>query len=68
MTEQFRKICVVTGSRAEYGVMYWVLKTLQANEAIELQMVATGTHMSADHGMTHRAIEDDGFRIDKKID
>ena len=68
MTDQPRKICIVTGSRAEYGVMYWVLKKLQADDAINLQVIATGAHLSADHGMTHRIIEDDGFRIDKKID
>ena len=68
MTDQPRKICIVTGSRAEYGVMYWVLKKLQADDAINLQVIATGAHLSAEHGMTHRVIEDDGFRIDKKID
>lgn len=41
-----RRICVVTGSRAEYGLLYWLLKDIAADPELELQLVATGMHLS----------------------
>lgn len=63
-----RRICVVTGSRAEYGLLYWLMKEIQASPALELQVVATGMHLSPEFGLTYRGIEEDGFRIDDKVE
>jgi UDP-N-acetylglucosamine 2-epimerase (non-hydrolysing) len=62
-----RKICVVTATRAEYGLLFWLLKALQVTEGIELQLIATGTHLSNAHGRTIHQIESDGFKIDARI-
>ena len=63
-----RKICVVTGSRAEYGLMRSLLGAIAADPALTLQIVATGMHLSPEFGMTYRSIEEDGFRIDAKVE
>ncbi|MBV6410861.1 MAG: UDP-N-acetylglucosamine 2-epimerase [Burkholderiales bacterium] len=63
-----RRISVVTGSRAEYGLLYWLMKEIQASPALELQVVATGMHLSPEFGLTFRNIEEDGFRIDEKVE
>ena len=63
-----KKICVVTGTRAEYGIMYWLLKYLQEDNDIQLQIIATGMHLSPEFGLTFKEIEKAGFTIDKKIE
>lgn len=63
-----RKICVVTGTRAEYGLMRWLMEAIAANEALELQLVVTGMHLSPEFGLTWHAIEEDGFKIDRKVE
>jgi UDP-N-acetylglucosamine 2-epimerase (non-hydrolysing)/GDP/UDP-N,N'-diacetylbacillosamine 2-epimerase (hydrolysing) len=63
-----RKICVVTGSRAEYGLLYWLMKEIQADADLQLQIIATGMHLSPEFGLTHRSIEEDGFTIDAKVE
>lgn len=63
-----RKICVVTGSRAEYGLLKWVMEGIRASSVLELQIVATGMHLSPEFGLTYREIESDGFRIDHKVE
>lgn len=63
-----RTICVVTGSRAEYGLLYWVLKEIQRAPDLQLQIVATGMHLSPEFGSTYRTIESDGFQIDAKVE
>jgi len=63
-----RKICVVTGSRAEYGLLYWLMKEIQADEDLQLQIIATGMHLSPEFGLTYKTIEDDGFTIDAKVE
>lgn len=63
-----RKVCVVTGSRAEYGILFPVLKEIQRDERLALQLVATTMHLSDEFGSTYRQIEKDGFTIDEKID
>ena len=63
-----RKVCVVTGTRAEYGLLYWLMKEIQEDAGLELQLVATGMHFSPEFGLTYRQIEKDGFKIDKKIE
>jgi UDP-hydrolysing UDP-N-acetyl-D-glucosamine 2-epimerase len=62
-----RRICVVTGSRAEYGLLYWVLQELRAHPDVELQLIVTGMHLAAEFGSTVREIENDGFRIDRRV-
>ena len=61
-----RKICVITGSRAEYGLLFWLMKEIQADQNLELQLLATGMHLSKDYGLTYKEIEKD-FKINKKI-
>jgi UDP-hydrolysing UDP-N-acetyl-D-glucosamine 2-epimerase len=62
-----KKICVVSGTRADYGLLYWIMKTIQNDTDLELQTIATCMHLSAKFGNTWKNFEDDGFRIDKKI-
>jgi GDP/UDP-N,N'-diacetylbacillosamine 2-epimerase (hydrolysing) len=63
-----RKVCVITGTRAEYGLLYWLMKDIQEDSDLELQIIATGMHLSPEFGLTYRQIEKDGFKIDKKIE
>lgn len=63
-----RSVCVVTGSRAEYGLLQGVMKGIQEDDALELQVIATGMHLSPEFGLTWRTIEEDGFRIDAKVE
>ncbi|PKM82393.1 MAG: UDP-N-acetylglucosamine 2-epimerase (hydrolyzing) [Firmicutes bacterium HGW-Firmicutes-14] len=63
-----RKICVVTGSRADYGLLFWLLKEIQADPALELQVIATGMHLSHEFGLTYKIIEEDGFFLNAKVE
>ena len=62
------KICVVTGTRAEYGLFYWLLKTLKDDPFFDLQIVVTGMHLSPEFGSTYKEIEKDGFSISDKVE
>lgn len=62
-----KKICVITGSRAEYGLFYPLLKELSAERGVKLQLVATAMHLSPKFGLTYRQIEADGFKLDAKV-
>ncbi|WP_459814210.1 UDP-N-acetylglucosamine 2-epimerase [Campylobacter concisus] len=62
-----RKICVVTSTRAEYGLLYWLLKEIEADSELELQLIVTGMHLSPEFGLTYKEIEKE-FKIDKKIE
>jgi GDP/UDP-N,N'-diacetylbacillosamine 2-epimerase (hydrolysing) len=62
-----KKICVVTGTRAEYGLLYWLMKEIQEEHALELQLIVTGMHLSPEFGLTYKDIEKE-FKIDKKIE
>ena len=62
-----RKVCIVTGTRAEYGLFYWLMKEIQDDADLELQIIATGMHLSPNFGLTYRQIEKDSFKIDKKM-
>ena len=62
-----RKICVVTGTRAEYGLLYWLLKEIEADSELELQLIVTGMHLSPEFGLTYKEIEKE-FKIDKKVE
>ena len=59
---------VVTGTRAEYGLLYWLMKEIQADDELELQIIATGQHLSPEFGLTYKNIEADGFAINAKVE
>ncbi len=63
-----RKICIVTGTRAEYGLLSNLAKKLREDQDFDLQMVATGMHLSPEFGSTYKEIENDGFFINEKIE
>jgi len=63
-----RRICVVTGTRAEYGLLKPVISLLHDDPEVDLQLVATGTHLSPGHGMTVTEIERDGFKPDARVE
>lgn len=63
-----QKICVVTGTRADYGLLYWVLKEIQNRVGLELQVVVTGMHLSPEFGLTYKLIEEDEFTINGKVE
>lgn len=62
-----RKICVVTTSRADFGLLRGLLKAIQSDRALQLQLIASGMHLSPKFGLTWHEIESEGFRIDRKI-
>jgi len=59
---------VVTGSRAEYGLLRWLMEEIERTPSLQLQVIATGMHLSPEFGLTYREIECDGFRIDCKVE
>lgn len=63
-----RKICVVTGTRADYGLLRWVMQGIKDDADLTLQIIATGMHLSPEFGLTYKAIEADGFEIDRKVE
>ena len=63
-----RKICIITGTRAEYGLLRWVMQGIKADPELTLQIIATGMHLSPEFGLTYREIEQDGFQIDRKVE
>lgn len=67
-SDERRKICVFTGTRAEYGLLYWLMKEIDADPRLQLQLLVSGSHLASEHGETWRGIEADGFSIDAKVD
>lgn len=63
-----RTICVLTGTRAEYGLLRWVMEGIRTSPLLELQLIVTGMHLSPEFGLTYREIEQDGFQIDWKLE
>lgn len=63
-----RKIAVVTGTRAEYGLLYWILKGIHEDQELELQLIVTGMHLSPEFGLTVKEIEKDGFPIAERVE
>ncbi|MBT5471061.1 MAG: UDP-N-acetylglucosamine 2-epimerase (hydrolyzing), partial [Nitrospina sp.] len=63
-----RKICVITGTRAEYGLLRWVMESIRQTPGLELQLIVTGMHLSPEFGLTYQEIEKDSFRIDRKVE
>ena len=62
------KICVVTGSRAEYGLLSRLMQMIQEDSGLKLQVIATNMHLSPEFGLTYQEIEKDGFFINKKVE
>jgi GDP/UDP-N,N'-diacetylbacillosamine 2-epimerase (hydrolysing) len=62
------KICVITGTRADYGLLYWTMKAIKEDPNIELSVCVTGMHLSPEFGLTYKQIEFDGFQIDGKVE
>ena len=63
-----RKICIVTGTRAEYGLLSNLMSKIKDDSSLELITFVTGSHLSPEFGLTYKAIEQDGFSINKKIE
>lgn len=63
-----RRVAVFTGTRAEYGLLYWLMKDIGASSKLDLQLIVSGAHLSPEFGETWREIEADGFVIDRKVE
>ncbi|MEZ9663923.1 UDP-N-acetylglucosamine 2-epimerase [Vibrio cyclitrophicus] len=63
-----KKVAVFTGTRAEYGLLFWLLKDIQSDPDLTLQLLVSGMHLSPEFGDTYKQIEKDGFQIDEKIE
>ena len=63
-----RKICVVTGTRAEYGLLRWLMDGINKSTKLELQIIVTGMHLSPEFGLTYKEIQNDGFKINRKVE
>lgn len=63
-----RKICVITGTRAEFGLLRWLMQEIQGEPGLELQVIATGMHLSPEFGLTYREVEQAGFAIDARVE
>ena len=62
-----KKVCVITGSRAEYGLLKLTISEISKSDELDLQLIVTGSHLSESFGNTFKEIEQDGFRINKKL-
>ena len=62
-----KKIIFLTGTRADYGLLLWIIRGIQKSTKLELQIIATGMHLSPEYGLTYHEIEKDGFQINKKV-
>ena len=63
-----KKVCIITGTRAEYGLLYWLMREINDDTDLELQIIATSMHLSPEFGLTYKLIENDGFHINKKVE
>jgi GDP/UDP-N,N'-diacetylbacillosamine 2-epimerase (hydrolysing) len=63
-----RKICIITGTRAEYGLLRWVMQGIKDSHELRLQIIATGMHLSPEFGLTYQEIERVDFQIDRKVE
>lgn len=63
-----KKICIVTAARSEYGLLRWVIDEVHKSNDLELQLIVTGGHLSAEQGYTYKAIDADGYPIAAKVD
>jgi len=62
------RVCVITGSRADYGLLLPVMQALRDDPAFQLQVLVTGMHLAPQFGLTWRTIEEDGFAVDARVD
>lgn len=63
-----RKVCVITATRAEYGLLKPLMQLIKGSDQLQLQIIATGAHLSPEFGLTYKNIENDGFIIDEKVE
>lgn len=63
-----KKVCVITATRAEYGLLKPLMQLIKASNQLQLQIIATGAHLSPEFGLTYKNIENDGFVIDEKVE
>ncbi len=63
-----RRICIVTGTRADYGLLYWLIHDLEKDPAAEVQLVVCAMHLSPEFGLTVREIEKDAFEIAARVE
>ncbi len=63
-----KKICVFTGTRAEYGLLKPLMMEIEEDSSLKLQIIASAAHLSPEFGLTYKEIEQDGFKIDEKIE
>jgi len=63
-----KKICVVTGTRAEYGILKPLINKISLDEELELQLLVTGMHLSPEFGLTYKQVEKDGYIINEKVE
>jgi len=63
-----RKICVITGGRAEYGLFFPILTKVKKSKKLQLQLIVSTMHLASEFGLTYKQIEQDGFKIDDKIE
>ncbi len=65
---KIRNVCFFTGTRAEYGLLKPLLEEVRQDKDLKYNLLVTGTHLSAEFGMTYKEIEADGFEIDESIE
>ncbi|WP_047268546.1 UDP-N-acetylglucosamine 2-epimerase [Marinitoga sp. 1197] len=63
-----KKVCIFTGTRAEYGLLWPLMKIIKENKEHELQIIVSGMHLSPEFGLTYKEIEKDSFNINEKIE
>lgn len=63
-----KNICIITGTRAEYGLLCPLIKKINEDDKLNLQLVVTGMHLSPEFGLTYKQIEEDAYKIDEKVE
>ncbi len=67
MSRQYR-VCVVTGTRAEYGILKNLINKIREDDILQLQLIVTGAHLSPEFGLTYKEIEEDGIPMDWQVE
>lgn len=62
------KVTVFTGTRAEYGLLYWLINDINKDKGLQLQLLVSGSHLSTEFDLTYKQILEDGFNIDEKVE
>ena len=63
-----RKICIISGTRAEFGLLTRLMMLIKNHDKLELQIILTGMHLSPEFGLTYKEVEEKGFKIDSKVE